>query len=84
MPTVKYYMIVTNDANETPVAVDLRGAKQVAEYLGVSVNRVRKNLCTGVWNHKAKYKAVVTGVVMVDKRQQEKLARIRREMRKGA
>ena len=35
------------------------GAKEVAEYLGKSVNRVRKNICTGRWNHKDKYKAIV-------------------------
>lgn len=57
--TLKVYMIVTNDQYETPIAFDLVGAKQAAAYLGVSVNRFRKNLCTGIWNHKQKYKAVV-------------------------
>lgn len=56
---IKCYMIVTNDANEEIVKMDLVGAKEVAEYLGKSVNRVRKNICTGRWNHKDKYKAIV-------------------------
>ncbi len=73
MGVIKYYMIVTNDGLETPVAVDLRGAKEVAEYLGVSVNRVRKNLCTGVLNHRAKYKAVVSGIVEIDHKEYQRI-----------
>lgn len=64
--TIKTYMIVTNDEYELPVKRDLVGAKAVADYLGLSVNRVRKNLCTGVWNHKQKYKAVVDESGTVD------------------
>ena len=63
---MKTYMIVTNDEFEIPVKHDLKGAVQVAEYLGLSVNRVRKNLCTGIWNHKSEYKAVVDESVIVD------------------
>ena len=57
--TIKAYMIVTNDLYELPIKDGLIGAASVAEFLGLSVNRVRKNLCTGTWNHKQKYKAVV-------------------------
>lgn len=63
---MKTYMIVTNDLYETPVKQDLKGAKEVSEYLGLSINRIRKNLCTGIWNHKQKYKAVVDESVTVD------------------
>lgn len=41
-----------------PVALDLVGAVRVAEYLGITVNRVRKCLCCG-WSHTAKYKAII-------------------------
>ena len=64
--TIKTYTIVTNDKYEHPVAHDLVGAAAVADYLGLSVNRVRKNLCTGIWNHKQKYKAVVDESATVD------------------
>ena len=63
---MKTYMIVTNDAYEMPVMQNLKGASQVSDYLGLSVNRIRKNLCTGVWNHKQKYKAVVDNSCTVD------------------
>lgn len=63
---MKTYMIVTNDAYETPVKHDLKGAVEVARYLGLSVNRVRKNICTGIWNHKSEYKAVVDESGTVD------------------
>lgn len=56
---MKNYMIVTNDRYEHPVAHDLSGAQSVADYLGLSVNRVRKNICSGRWNHRQKYKAVI-------------------------
>lgn len=58
---MKTYMIVTNDKYELPVRADLVGAQQVADYLGLTVNRVRKNICTGIWNHRQQYKAVVVG-----------------------
>lgn len=59
---IKTYMIVTNDEYELPVALDLVGAVRVAEYLGITVNRVRKCLCCG-WSHTAKYKAIVDETV---------------------
>lgn len=64
--TIKTYMIVTNVKYELPVAQDLIGAAAVAEYLGLSVNRIRKNLCSGKWNHKQKYKAVAVGSGITD------------------
>lgn len=72
MPEIKLYMIVTNDEYETPVATDLKGAKAVADYLELSVNRVRKNICTGRWCKKAKYKAVVCGIYEADKQNYNK------------
>lgn len=61
----KTYMIVTNDIYELPVALDLSGAAAVAEFLGVTVNYVRKSLCNG-WSHTVKYKAIVDDTVTVD------------------
>ena len=74
---MKTYMIVTNDEHETPVKHDLKGACEVAVYLGLSVNRVRKNLHSGVWNHKQKYKAVVdeSGTVDAIERRRERCKR---------
>lgn len=77
MGQIKYYMIVTNDASETPVAIDLRGAKQVAEYLGVTVQNVRHRLMRGQW--RGKYKAVPCGVVeKYDEKAYQKRYRMRR------
>lgn len=58
MGKIKDYTIVTNDEYELPVA-SVHGAKQVADFLGITVNRVRKNLHYGRWNHKGAYKAYV-------------------------
>ena len=59
MPMTKIYDIVTNDAYEFPVKYNLVGARQVAEYIGVTENTVRKYICRG-WH--GKYKAIEVGV----------------------
>lgn len=63
---MKTYMIVTNDEYETPVKMDVVGAKAVAVFLGLSLVRVQHCLSSGKWSKKAKYKAVVDDSVVVD------------------
>lgn len=70
MPVTKIYDIVTNDKYELPVKYHLVGAKNVANYIGISEVTVRKYLCYG-WH--GKYKAIEVGVKKkrkVDHRQQ--------------
>lgn len=55
----KYYVIVTNDEYEFPIKYDIKGAKGVAEFIGISVSTVRKNLYYNKWGHNLKYKAFV-------------------------
>lgn len=61
MGVIKRYMIVTNDDAETTVAIDLVGAKSVADYLGMTVQSVRHRLMRDSW--KGRYKAIETGTV---------------------
>lgn len=54
----KTYMIVTNDKYELPVSDEIVGAREVAERLGIKLQRFRRCLCDG-FPKKAKYKAVI-------------------------
>lgn len=60
------YTIVTNDKYEFPVKSDMR-VKEVAEFLGTTTNNVRHMVCRP--RKKSKYKVIVTGKVVVDKRE---------------
>lgn len=72
MPVVKIYDIVTNDLLELPVAYNLRGAKSVSEFIGISEQAVRKKLFKGNWG-KSKYKAIEAGSVVYDQKRYYKL-----------
>ena len=68
MGQIKMYTIVTNDEYELPVAIDIKGAKSVADYLGISIQSLRHRIMRDRWS--GKYKAVVSGVVPeVDRKQ---------------
>jgi len=55
-------MIITNDKFETPVKCDVIGAQAVADYLGISLQYLRRMLCGAApWSRKHKYKAVSLG-----------------------
>jgi len=54
----KVYMIVTNDEYETPVKCDIIGAKDVADYMGISLSYLRQMLC-GAKPWAKKYKVIV-------------------------
>lgn len=57
---MKAYMIVTNDEYELPVAYDLFGAQDAAEYLGMAVSTFRKCISEcEPWSKKKKYKALI-------------------------
>lgn len=55
----KIYQIVTNDEYELPVSSEIVGAALVADYLGITVQSVRKKLFKDNWT--GKYKVVVIG-----------------------
>ena len=76
--TIKVYMIVTNDSYEMPIKIGLVGAQSVADYLGLSVNRARKNLCSGIWNHKQPYKAVVDDIGTIEEIAKRKIIQKRK------
>lgn len=63
------YTIVTNDKYEFPVKSDMR-VKEVAEFFGTTTNNVRHMVCRP--RKKSKYKVIVTGKVVVDRKLYQK------------
>lgn len=71
MGQIKMYTIVTNDEYELPVAMNIKGAKAVADYLGMTVQSVRHRLMRDSW--KGNFKAIETGTVEpMDKREYQR------------
>ena len=58
MPLIKTYLIVTNNALELPVMVDIRGVKEAASYLGISTQAARNRLNRNSWG-KLPYKILI-------------------------
>ena len=59
MPKVNLYNIVTNDEYEFPIACDVRGREAVADFLGIRLTQLYRNLKSDKW--RGKYKAVYVG-----------------------
>lgn len=66
MGEIKTYMVVTNDEYEHIVKTDLKGARSVGEFLGITENSVRQHICRNRWGKKYKYKAVIDTSVIND------------------
>mgnify|MGYP003298748547 CR=1 FL=1 len=66
MGEIKTYMVVTNDEYEHIVKADLKGARSVGEFLGITENSVRQHICRNRWGKKYKYKAVIDTSVVND------------------
>lgn len=58
MPLIKTYLIVTNNALELSVMVDIRGVKGAADYLGITVQAARNRIHKNSWG-KLPYKILV-------------------------
>lgn len=63
------YTIVTNDKYELPVKCDIR-VKEVAEFLNTTTGNVRNMVFKP--RKRAKYKIIVTGKVLFNKREYDK------------
>lgn len=61
MPTIKLYSIVSNDDFEFPVMCDIAGRQAVADYMGISVTTLCRNVKSGKW--KGYFKAIEVGEV---------------------
>lgn len=67
------YTIVTNDAYEFPVKSDIR-VKEAAEFLHTTTNNVRNMVFKP--RKKSKYKVIVSGKVVFDRKAYEKQCRM--------
>lgn len=78
MPLIKTYLVVTNNALEMPVKVDIRGVKEAASYLGISTQAARNRLQRDSWG-KLPYKILIdesAEPMAVDKRAYDKWYRM--------
>ena len=78
MPLIKTYLIVTNNALELPVMVDIRGVKGAADYLGITVQAARNRIHKNSWG-KLPYKILVDELaepIVVDRTAYEKRYRM--------
>lgn len=78
MGLIKTYLIVTNNALELPVMVDIRGVKEAADYLGITVQAARNRIHKNSWG-KLPYKILVDELaepIVVDRKAYEKRYRM--------
>ena len=81
MTLIKTYLIVTNNALELPVMVDIRGVKEAADYLGITVQAARNRIHKNSWG-KLPYKILVDELaepIAVDRKAYEKRYRLNRD-----
>lgn len=74
MGLIKTYLIVTNNALELPVMVDIRGVKEASDYLGITVQAARNRIHKNSWG-KLPYKILVdelAEVKVLDKKDYDK------------
>lgn len=72
MGEIKTYMVVTNDEYEHIVKTDLKGAKSAGDFLGITANAVRQNICRNRWGKKYKYKVIIDSSVVNDPEENRK------------